>query len=361
MLIIIYLPFTLISSDRFVLNNDANLFFILKSIRKILAPFIMIIFGIYLNKVNYDFSKLIKVFIITSLMISIYGLFEVLVFNIDFLYLKILNIPQYFQDIKNQNMAQNTLSQSLAHSRSVFSLIGIKSRLLGLLIGPLTTGFYLAGIISVISHMLIFNINVLKKETLLVCLILLTTSLILTQSRSGWLFLLSTFIPVVIRTNKGKLVIAFLLLIVGSILTYFGITSFIFTSFQTLGGVNHSIGIIDTFNAIFDYRAFIGKGTGVVTILESGYGEIYSQFGFLGFLAFLTFIFNYISISSKLDNKYCFFKYQSIGYLYGILITMVFSPYAFSFKGFIFIWIFIGFTAAISIHEKINYQLNPIT
>ena len=100
----------------------------------------------------------------------------------------------------------------------------------------------------------------------------------------------------------------------------------------------HLLGLVEFYEKLFDINYFIGKGFGVIDILESGYGFYYSQFGYIGLFGFFGILVYYL-FKLRLNNYVNLFLFGS---MIGILIINNFHYYHLSIKGFGIFWVLVG-------------------
>jgi len=299
------------------------------------VPFIFCIYGYHLNKCyNITHKKIFGALISISIIVCIYGIIEL---SSDIFLNKgltsYLNKGSFYENIKGHGSGAE---DPFRYSR--FSFLFFKYRMTGILLEPLSTGFLFA-----LSTIVLINIKINQKYRygyFLIALIII--GMILTQSRSGMLFLLIALSVLLLSSVKAFGLISFIFLVTTGLLFNSEFADFFISSFTNLGGAEHQKGIFDTFENIFNINASLGNGLGVILIHESGYGFILSQLGIFGVLIFICFFLNIIYWQLNNTNK--IEKFIIIGSMFSVIAILTFHYYPFSIKGFMFFWLMVGFS-----------------
>lgn len=331
--------------------NDGITFSALKTFRTVIVPFLLIIYGTFLRKINFSFIRILRTYIIFAIFISLYGLCEVFIFNELSFYSNILDISGYFTDVKNQPMGIDATK----YSKSSFRALGINYRLNGVFLEPLSTAFMIVGAITLILHNKFMNgVSFIKNSNLI--LVLLFIALFFTQTRSSLIFLLLSLIPISLKNKKAFIINSFFFIIISISIILF-MQQMIFEIIY--GETKHWSGFIGFYQSLFNEEYFLGMGIGNITIEESGFGYYYSQFGYLGLILFLLIIFSYFMKSIRLKDSYI--NTYASGILFSILVINNIHYYHNNIKGFSFIWIIIGFVTVYKKQIKRLYKTNYLS
>ncbi|MBF0473728.1 MAG: hypothetical protein HQK93_08355, partial [Nitrospirae bacterium] len=205
--------------------TGGDIFIVLKDLRYILVPLELMLFGMYLCKVNFSMTKIIKSILIFSVLIVVWGCIEEFVLSPNpfftsvtegdySFFVKYLNIQDYLINIKRHDPVvgagkQNPIGTS-SGSRPFYSGIGIDHRMVSFFIEPLSCGIYLGAVLSLVFYLIILKQNIYKKYLPFIFIIVLI-GMLLSQDRSATFFFGMSLLPIVLRSNRGRIIIFVLL------------------------------------------------------------------------------------------------------------------------------------------------------
>jgi hypothetical protein len=186
------------------------------------------------------------------------------------------------------------------------------------------------------------------KRYLPIFFVIILCGVLLTQSRGAIIFFVMSMTPIVVKSKRGRVYFFVFALLAFVILGYAGVTQ----TFRFDAGLDalankeggHAHGIINFYTELFMPSFWIGHGVGFIYTQESSYAFIYEQTGYLGLITFLMMMKKFYYMANKLDIRYRLYSYLTKGYILAILLLMNFGNYIYSFKSFMFIWPFIGYT-----------------
>ena len=331
--------------------SDFNLIDMLHSIRYAYVPYLLFIIGYYISIKNlYTTKDLLKYFIISISIISIFGLIEIFILDLDF-FTNFYNTSNYYTDIKGFRRESDTFYGG-SLSRPEFALMGIGHRLFSVFAEPSSAGvFFGASFLLILSYIILYKEKSFTNSYLLLLLVIIFIDVFLTQSRVGLLFISIGFIFLSKNKYGFAAIMIILSLIIFYIITHIDILEYIYNSITTLGGKGHKDGILMFYEKLFDFEWLFGHGVGIILTQETGWGLIYSQYGYSGLLLFAYFLF-YILNSIQNSNVSNFEKKITIIFIVATIVILNFSVYSFTFKSYNIIWALLGFIYANSKKDK---------
>jgi hypothetical protein len=309
-----------------------------------LLPFSLLFLGYAAAHIKISEQRIANIFLSITLIVSIYGIYELYFLDFSFFY-KYLNVGGFYFEIKGLDSICLPFHCGTVESKPEFAFLGAERRLSGIFLEPLTTGIYLSSGLALFIYLHSFKTH-FKNIIILICIApILFYATLLTQSRSALIAFFIILIPALLSTHTKKtgLLIFYSVFFLTLITT--GLHSYFEHSVHTLGGVGgHKEDLEDFFKILFKLEYFMGKGVGFTPIQHSGYAQIYTQFGYLGLVIcifFLGIIIFKLSRFYKLCDPLILF---SLGAIIATAVIFNFSSYAFSFKGYFIIWFTLGYS-----------------
>ena len=335
---------------------------VLKDSRKFLAPIPPLLLGYYFTLAYKEEREKYVTKLITFLTVmSVIGLIEWVWWYFSYdsivqLYSKYFDIGSYYHYIRQTSNIEASGIMTSGIRPAGFLIPGVTKRLTGLYLEPFSAGFnsILAVILILYSRIAGYQI---KRRNYHIFLIINIAAVILTTSRSAYLFLfVSLFIYIMIR-RRFFIVLPFGLLV---FFFYGPLKDFFITLVNTLKGGPHREAVFLFINYFFNYLlsfdGLFGQGIGsrwlgigeekALLYIESGYGAIFGQLGLFGlfsiFFLFLTII---ARVYFSKENKF-FVLSTSIS----TAALLFFGGYPFGYKTYGLIYLFLG-----SIMGKLSY------
>jgi hypothetical protein len=259
------------------------------------------------------------------------------------------NIAQLQVDVKNDTETDMNFEEGLTFSGTMANRDALMSlfyfRAIGTFGDALALGFSMAVPVLLLSFYF-------KKSTLSVLsLIVAAAALVLSLTRSAWVFCAVTGIYVSIRRRQYLPLLAAASAILAFFLLWPAMADFATTTISriTPGADNpdsgHAEGVVWFYTrALPDSRNILGKGMKAEDkeIVESGYAYLIEHFGALAYASFLWFcisLYRQLRIAGTRDPG---LSTLAQGVPLGLLVIMHFSQYPFSLPAFMSLWYIVG-------------------
>jgi|GEM_PF-6572272 len=300
-----------------------------------MIPFLTYGMGLYFGVMSGNMRKLLSLLFLFALVVSFLGMVELFWLDHKFFY-DHLYIQKYFSDIKGYTESMDFPFHDGAISRPEFYVLGVDHRMGSVFLEPLTAGIFVGSIF--LASIFYFSHHFGSA--------ILFIAVVLTQSRSSLLFL---FIPLLVRAAKSYTHLLFL--VVGGVAFMVVMFEYVERSVTTLGGKGHQEGISHFAGSLLDVSYFFGQGAGVVTLEESGYGFVYSQYGYIGLVLFILFMV-FVLYRILVSNRWYLERMLGASLVISTLVIMNFNNYPFSYKSYFFIWFFLGYISTRQLEYK---------
>lgn len=313
--------------------------FSVRQARQLIFPFEAIIIGFLVSLDRPQLKKLIKVVICLSVLVSIYGIFEVTLLQSSF-YIKYLNIAQYNHEVKGD--ARVIFSQGISGSAQGRAFL--QRRLFSTYGDPLSFG--MANVITLLLSICYFIFN--KKKKYSIFALIIGIAILFTFSRSSWILVAIALVYISIRKSKYVALYGLGGAGIGSIILIPKIREFVLNTITLKKDVEHQVGFVELYrNYLFKLNYFFGKGIkNIDWVIENGYLFIFYQLGYIGlilYFVFLYFVFKDLTIpEGTKDEEIHTLTLVLKGILVGTFFTTNFSHYSFTFNHYLYIWIFCG-------------------
>lgn len=174
-------------------------------------------------------------------------------------------------------------------------------------------------------------------------------ALLLSFTRSSWIFLIVASCVIMIRRRKYALLVSTLACVALALILASPLSDFAVSSVDKLaaGDPNdlHVAGLRSFYSLAWrDPGNLLGKGTAasVQEIPESGYAFLLEHFGFPAYASFLLLNIVMFAQFSRAKERHRSLAYIGQGTVAGTLVTMHMSHYPFSFIGYLMIWFALG-------------------
>jgi len=341
-LIVVILYYGVLSSNRFS-------FATLKDLRSLLLPVILVYLAYYLINTEQKRRKFFYFFIFLSFGLTLFGIFETLFLPNKF-WFNHVNISLYQTQIKGYYADYPQLGiAGAAMGRPGYTEF-LPRRLTS------TFGDPFGYAIGMSTGIIIFLYLFLKKKKIRYLLGFLMTSsaLLLTFTRSGYIFFIILFFVfwLIVLNKKQKIFSVFLLILLSPLVYNFlsDLVSATITGLQT--NSPHSRDLISFYTFVIQSgKYWAGMGVGRAPHVESGYTYLMTQLGGIGLILFLAFIFSCMPIihrktrqkekSSEFISLKCM-NAIALGILIATPILMNFYRYPFALTTYMINWIIVG-------------------
>lgn len=314
--------------------GNASVFTKLVSLRQLLTPFILLLYGSTVKLSQKDFESYIRFFISLCLALAIFGLVERFVLG-DTMW-KLFHIEKYMGNKGFSKWVYNTGLPGNFYSADLYSLLGFSMRrLVGLAADPLLTGHFLA--IGVV--ILLFS-RIYPSTKQITILFVLTVASVLTLSKGVILVIIIAYMYKIWKRNKALLLV---FIPVALYALYIIISRNIFDTVS-----RHVAGLTSSFSLEFIIGGGIGTSGNYATLYggnsstsgESYVGLIIGQIGFIGLMVCVAVFVKWGSALLRL-NKHPL-AYSIFAYVIAVLIESLVSESAINFVGSGFAFILFG-------------------
>ena len=314
-----------------------------------MLPVVLVYLAYYLINSEQTRRKFFYFFIFLCFGLTLWGIFETLFLPNEF-WFNHVNISLYENQIKGYDVNY----PELGIAGSAMGRAGYREffprRLTSFFGDPF--GYAIGMSIGIIVFLYLFLKE--KKIRYLLGLLMTSSALLLTFTRSGYIFLIVVFFVfwLIVMSKKQKIFSA-LLLILLSPLAYKFLGSFISGAITELRtSSQHSRDFVSFYTLVIQSGDFwAGMGVGFIYFVESGYTYLMTQVGGVGLILFLAFIFSCMPIiyrktrqeekSSEFVSLKCI-NAIALGVLIATLILMNFSRYPFAITTYMINWIIVG-------------------
>lgn len=340
--IIVILYYGALSSNRFS-------FATLKDLRCLLLPVILVYLAYYLINTEQKRRKFFYFFILLSFGLTLFGIFETLFLPNEF-WFNHVNISLYQNQIKGYHASYPELGiAGSAQGRAEYREF-LPRRLTS------TFGDPFGYAIGMSTGIIVFLYLFLKEKKILYLLGLFITSLalLLTFTRSGYIFFAVVFFIfwLIVLNKKQKIFLVFIFIL-------FSPLAFNFFSDFLSGTITELRTNTPHFQDLISFYTFViqsgqywaGMGVGLGYVVESGYTYLMTQVGGIGLILFLAFIFFCIPIiyrktrqkgkSSEFVSLKCI-NAIALGILIATVVLMNFFRYPFAMTTYMINWIIVG-------------------
>lgn len=340
--IIVILYYGALSSDRFS-------FATLKDLRTLLLPVVLVYLAYYLINTEQKRRRFFYFFILLSFGLTLFGIFETLFLPNEF-WFNHVNMSLYLNQIKGYHASY----PGLGIAGSAMGRAGYREffprRLTSTFGDPF--GYAVGMSIGIIVFLYLFLKA--KKIRYLLGLLMTSSALLLTFTRSGYLFFIVVFFIfwLIVFNKKQKIFSLFLFILLSPLIYNFfrNLISQTITELRT--STVHSRDLISFYTFVLQSADhWAGVGVGFRYVIESGYTYLMTQVGGVGLILFLAFIFSCMPIiyrktrqrqkSSEFVSLKCI-NAIALGILIATLILMNFSRYPFAMTTFMINWIIVG-------------------
>ncbi len=340
--IIVILYYGVLSSNRFS-------FATLKDLRCLLLPVVLVYLAYYLINTEQKRRKFFYFLIFLSFGLTLFGIFETLFLPNKF-WFNHVNISLYQNQIKGYDANYPRLGiAGSAMGRAAYRKF-LPRRLTSFFGDPF--GYAIGMPIGIIVFLYLFLKE--KKIRYLLGLLMTFSALLLTFTRSGYIFFTVVFFVfwLIVLNKKQKIFLVFLFILFSPLAFNF-LSDFLSRTIAELrGNTPHSNDLISFYTFVIqsgDHWA--GLGVGLRYVIESGYTYLMTQVGGVGLILFLAFIFSCMTIiyrktrqkekSSEFVSLKCI-NAIALGILTATLILMNFYRYPFAMTTYMINWIIVG-------------------
>lgn len=327
----------------YMMVGQASLYTRFISLRQLLTPIILILYGCTISITKDEFIDYVRFFIKTCIFLAIFGIIERFVLG-DALW-KTLNIAKYMNSKGFTKWTYNNGLPGNFYSADFYKVLGYTvRRLCGLAADPLLTGHY----ISIGIVFLLFN-NLFPKIKQTIILTLLSITVFLTLSKGAILIISVAFIYKIYLYNKKLMILVIPLLIMAL---------YVIISRNVFGTIaRHVNGLTSSFS----YNLILGGGMGTsgnysnlyegnsATTGESYIGMIIGQIGIVGLIAFINVFLRCSKNAIALNSN--FVAYSIYAYVIACLIESLVSESAINFIGSGLIFLLFGLLSTNQIEE----------
>lgn len=275
-----------------------------------------------------------------------------------------VDIAAYNVDVKGEDPSTVIEEQGISGTgagREAFLFLSA-FRAMGTFADPLSFGFAMA------MPILLLTFHYERSWLNILMLALSGVAIFFTFSRSSWIFVTISFMYILIRRRKYRLIFSLAALGTFALLSWPPLAKFAASDLAYMSwanpGIEHAEGIVWFYQRAFtDPGNILGKGMddSVQKVPESGYAFLLEHFGLVAYASFILFCFSLFSYLRKRQGRPNSLILIGQAIPICVLIVMHTSQYPFAFSEYLFIWFVVGVCVSpISTAEGLSHETQQL-